>query len=175
MQVDLRLLVMLRTRAVVVRATRNYLRRLDASVPKLAPQTRVAFSSIILNTGSSSPGELLITLRTSAVAVCCQRSEIARPACISSNSRDVLDGDHGLIGEGLQQTDLSCRQRILASRRVMPIVPIAIPLRSIGTTSMLRQPTRPRKFLDVLREIGSVNIGDDCKFSGSRDPGVNAR
>ena len=43
----------------------------EASVPNLASQMRVAFSSIALNTGSSSPGELLMTFSTSAVAVCC--------------------------------------------------------------------------------------------------------
>jgi hypothetical protein len=32
---------------------------------------RVAFSSIAWNTGSSSPGDELMTLSTSAVAVCC--------------------------------------------------------------------------------------------------------
>ena len=32
---------------------------------------RTAFSNIAWNTGSSSPGDELMTLRTSAVAVCC--------------------------------------------------------------------------------------------------------
>ena len=41
------------------------------SVPNLASQMRVAFSSIAWNTGSSSPGELEMTFSTSAVAVCC--------------------------------------------------------------------------------------------------------
>ena len=50
---------------------------------------RVAFSSIALNTGSSSPGELEMTWRTSEVAVCCSKaSESSRVrACTSSNSR----------------------------------------------------------------------------------------
>src|SRR5215468_6482726 len=39
--------------------------------PNLASQMRVALSSIALNTGCSSPGELLITPRTSEVAVRC--------------------------------------------------------------------------------------------------------
>src|SRR5215831_1242442 len=52
-------------------------------LPNLASQMRTAFSSIALNTGSSSPGELLITLSTSAVAVCCcndSRSSFSRRA-----------------------------------------------------------------------------------------------
>ena len=40
-------------------------------VPNAASQIRVAFSSMAWNTGSSSPGELLMTLSTSEVAVCC--------------------------------------------------------------------------------------------------------
>jgi hypothetical protein len=41
--------------------------------PKLASQTRVAFPSILPNTGSNSPGDELITSRTSEAAVCCSR------------------------------------------------------------------------------------------------------
>ena len=39
-------------------------------LPNLASQMRTAFSSMVANTGSSSPGELLITWSTSDVAVC---------------------------------------------------------------------------------------------------------
>ena len=44
------------------------------SVANLAPQMRVAFSSMVSNTGSSSPGELLIMRKTSEVAVCCSNA-----------------------------------------------------------------------------------------------------
>ena len=47
--------------------------------PNSALQICVAFASIASNTGSNSPGELLMTLSTSAVAVCC-----------SSDSRNSL-------------------------------------------------------------------------------------
>ena len=40
-------------------------------LPNAAPQIRTAFSSMAVNTGSSSPGELLMTCRTAEVAVCC--------------------------------------------------------------------------------------------------------
>ena len=58
-------------------------------LPNLAPQMRTAFSSMAWNTGSSSPGELEMTLSTSEVAVCCSKdSESSRVrACTSSNSR----------------------------------------------------------------------------------------
>jgi hypothetical protein len=39
--------------------------------PNFASQMRVAFSSIVWNTGVSSPGELEMTRSTSEVAVCC--------------------------------------------------------------------------------------------------------
>src|SRR5437762_1932161 len=58
-------------------------------VPNLAPQTRVAFSSIFWKTGSNSPGEALMTWRTSDVAVCCSSDSASsrERACTSSNSR----------------------------------------------------------------------------------------
>jgi hypothetical protein len=45
-------------------------------IPNEAPQRRVAFSSIASNTGARSPGDELMTWRTSAVAVCCSRAEL---------------------------------------------------------------------------------------------------
>jgi hypothetical protein len=39
----------------------------------LASQMRTAFSSMAWNTGSSSPGDELMTLKTSDVAVCCSK------------------------------------------------------------------------------------------------------
>ncbi len=50
------------------------------------------------NTGCTSVGDWLITRRISAVAVCCSRAS-------------VLDRDHGLVGEGLQQLDLAVGER----------------------------------------------------------------
>src|SRR5262245_7564817 len=49
------------------------------SMPNLAPQMRVALSSMVSNTGLRSPGEVEMTCRTSDVAVCCSR--------VSANSR----------------------------------------------------------------------------------------
>ena len=83
-------------------------------MPKFAPQIRVAFSSITLNTGSNSPGDALMTCKTSEVAVCCSSDSVRSRvfACTSSNSLDVADCDHGLIGEGLQQGDLLVAERV---------------------------------------------------------------
>ena len=57
---------------------------------------RVALTSMASNTGSSSPGDELMTLRTSDVAVCCSNDS----AQFVEQPR-VLDGDDGLRGEVL--------------------------------------------------------------------------
>src|SRR6516165_5572197 len=54
-----------------IAATGNVPSLYRLSVPKFASQRRVAFASILSNTGVSSLGELDITRRTSDVAVCC--------------------------------------------------------------------------------------------------------
>ena len=51
-------------------------RHTATKTPNLASQIRVAFSSIALNTGSSSPGELEMTCSTSEVAVCCSSDSV---------------------------------------------------------------------------------------------------
>ena len=48
----------------------------EQRLPNLASQMRVAFSSMALNTGSSSPGELEMTFSTSEVAVCCSSASV---------------------------------------------------------------------------------------------------
>ena len=55
----------------------------------------------------------------------------------------------------------------------MPIVPIATPLRSIGTTSMLPPADLPREFLDPLRAIGILDIDGEDDLCGPRHLGVN--
>ena len=70
-------------------------------LPNLASQMRVAFSSIAWNTGSSSPGDELMTRSTSDVAVCCS-SDL--PQFIEQPR--VLDGDDGLGGEACNKINL---------------------------------------------------------------------
>ena len=64
------------------------------------PSRRLALVAIASNTGVMSDGELAITFRMSAVAVCRSSASL-----VSLNSRDILDRDHGLVGEGLQQLE----------------------------------------------------------------------
>jgi hypothetical protein len=54
--------------------------------PNDASQRRIAFSSIVSNTGARSPGEELMTWSTSAVAVCCANAS-SRSARDSSSLR----------------------------------------------------------------------------------------
>ena len=68
---------------------------------------RVAFSSMVWNTGSRSPGELEMTLSTSEVAVCCSSdSASSRMRVCTCSAAARFDSDHGLIGEGRDQLDL---------------------------------------------------------------------
>src|SRR5262249_21687343 len=54
-------------------------------LPNSAPQIRVAFSRIVLKTGFKSPGDELITLRTSEAAESCSKaSSRSRPSCATS-------------------------------------------------------------------------------------------
>ena len=64
------------------------------------------------STGWICDGERLMTLSTSLVAVWYSSDSCSSAvrACTSSNSRDVLDRDHGLVGEGLDELDLLIRE-----------------------------------------------------------------
>ena len=64
--------------ATVVKVSRH---RKSRRMPKAASHSRIAFSSIASNTGARSPGEELMTSKTSAVAVCC--SSASRVSVIS--------------------------------------------------------------------------------------------
>ena len=80
-----------------------------------------------------------MTLSTSAVAVCCcsDFAQILGPlACTSSNSRDVLDGDHGLVGEGLQQLNVVVGESA-GPTRVTAMNPTDVPLFINGANNML--------------------------------------
>ena len=72
---------------------------------------RVAFSSMAWNTGSSSPGELEMTLSTSLVAVCCSSDRCVGALAQFIQQPRVLDGDDGLRGEILHQLDLLVGER----------------------------------------------------------------
>ena len=80
-------------------------------MPNLASQMRVAFSSIAWNTGSSSPGELEMTLSTSDGRGLLLSSQIVGALAQLVEQPRVLDRDHGLGGEVLHQLDLLVGER----------------------------------------------------------------
>ena len=90
---------------------------------------------------ATSVGDRLITRRISPVAVCCSSAsvKVAVARLELLEQPHVLDGDDGLIGEGLEERDLGLRE---GPRRVAIDDDRAdgAPSRSIGTASMARKP-----------------------------------
>src|SRR6516165_5341962 len=92
--------------------------------PKAASQRRVAFSSIASNTGARSPGDLLMTCKTSAVAVsrCSPPSRSARHSaswrCRSAMS--CSESVAGRPGEGLLTERTAGVQPVRRERVFMP-------------------------------------------------------
>ena len=95
---------------------------------------RAALSATVSNTGWMSVGELEITRRISLVAVCCSSASVrsAFLACELAEQPRVLDGDHGLVGERLEQRDLGGREATDLVP-VTPMTPTTSSPRSIGT------------------------------------------
>src|SRR5215467_1499422 len=81
--------------------------------PNPASQMRVAFASIASNTGSSSPGDLLMTCSTSEVAVCCSSASLRSSRALLQLVEHpcVFDRDDGLAGEIADQCDLIIAER----------------------------------------------------------------
>ena len=75
-------------------------------------QALAAVAGSSSNTGCASATELLITRSTSAVAVCCSSASLRLV-----EQPHVLDRDHRLVGEGLQQLDLVRRRTAPARAR----------------------------------------------------------
>ena len=140
--------------------------RRPAARPSSSPPNRCwQLSRILSNTGCASAIELLMTCSTSAVAVCCSSASLRLV-----EQAHVLDRDHRLVGEGLQQRDLARRRTAAASRAVTLITPIGSPSRSSGTTSIAAVAARARQ----LARRGSsastpVDVVDVHRSRRSRD------
>ena len=82
-------------------------------MPNLASHIRVAFSSMASNTGSSSPGELEMTLQhLRGRGLLLQRlGEIVGALTQLVEQAGVLDGDDGLLGEVRDKLDLLVGER----------------------------------------------------------------
>ena len=115
--------------------------------PNLASQMRIAFASMVSNTGSNSPGRRrddLQHLRGRGLLL--QRlGQLARARLHLVEQPHVLDSDHRLVGEGLDQLDLLVGERTHALA-MQTITPIGFPSRRSGTPSRYenRQASGPR-------------------------------
>ena len=82
----------------------------EAEDQRLARPRRAAtaFSASVSNTGWRSKVDRPITLSSSLVAVCCSSAtpQLAVARLQLREQPHVLDRDHGLVGEGLEQLDL---------------------------------------------------------------------
>ena len=97
-------------------------------MPNCAPQMRVAFSSIFWNTGSSSPAELLMTLSTSDVAVCCSSdSASSRVRALTSSNSRTFSIAMTAWSANVVTSSICFSVKAWTARRVRAITPIGIP------------------------------------------------
>ncbi len=80
--------------------------------PISASHRLLARSPMMSNTGCTSVGELLMTRRISAVAVCCPSASVRSRLRASSSCEeaDVLDGDDRLVAKVVSELDLLLRE-----------------------------------------------------------------
>ena len=115
-------------------ATWNALPSYRNNTPNLASQIRTAFASMASNTGSSSPGELLMTLSTSEVAVCCCSDSR------SSLSRRVFSIAMTAWAAKVRSSWIWVGEKGPGCLRLTTMAPMGRPSRSMGAASMLRKP-----------------------------------
>ena len=132
-------------------------------VPNLAPQTRVAFSSIFWKTGSNSPGEALMTWRTSDVAVCCSSDSASsrERACTSSNSRAFSMAITAWFAKVVARSTCLLLKGCTLLRE-MSSRPVTTPSRMRGTPNMLRMPAarwNERKVYSGSLSVSSMSTG----------------
>ena len=107
---------------------------------------RTAFSSMALNTGSSWPGELLMTRSTSEVAVCCSRDSERScvRVCTSSKSRTFSIAITAWSAK-VVTSSICFRVKGCGSLRCSVMTSTTMPSRIVGTASPARTLTRSRK------------------------------
>ena len=98
------------SRLTTLRSTSTSRSSKTAPAPSMS---RVTLRAIASKTCCKSVGEEAITRSTSAVAVCCSSASCRSSVALFQllEQARVLDGDHGLVGEGLYQRNLSVRER----------------------------------------------------------------
>ncbi len=120
-------------------------RKMSESMP---PQTRAAFSATTSRTGCRSVGELAMTRRISAVAVCCSSDSVtcawasvsARFFCCSSVNRRTFSMAMTAWSAKVWSRAICFSVNGRTLWRRIEITPIAIPSRSSGTASSVSPP-----------------------------------
>ena len=143
-------------------------RKMSESMP---PQTRAAFSATTSRTGCRSVGELAMIRRISPVAVCCSRDSVTcawlreRPILLLQfgEQAHVLDGDHRLVGERLEERDLLGRERMDLGPPRMMMTPSGVPSRSRGVASIVRM-VAP---VSLMRDTVVGNSASAAKMSST--------
>ena len=99
-----------------------------------------------LRTGPTSVGEEAITLEdVAAPGLVSQRlGQVARLCLHLVEQADVLDRDHGLVGESLYQLDLALR-KLSVRTRASANMPTLRDCRSRGTNTIDLKPHEPRQ------------------------------
>ena len=79
------------------------------TVQPTGAETRTALRAMVSKTGCVSVGDWLMARRMSPVAVCRSSASVSSRLRASSSVKQarVLDGDDGLVGEGLEQLDVA--------------------------------------------------------------------
>jgi hypothetical protein len=111
-------------------------------IESVAPHTRAAFSAMVFRTGCRSVGELAMTRKISAVAVCCSKVSVrSRLRCSSSLNRRTFSMAMSAWVAKVWSRAIWRSLNGRTSRRHIPSTPIAAPSRSSGTPSPVRHPT----------------------------------
>ena len=130
----------------------------------LAPQNRAALSATTSITGWRSVGELEMTRRISAVAVCCSSASVTSLALHSLNSRTFSMAITAWSAKVLSRA-ICLSEKGPASSRATVIAPMVVPSRSIGTDRTLLVAGRAcpvlAPVLGIPVDIGDVNNGAD--------------
>jgi hypothetical protein len=110
-------------------------------VPNLAPQMRTVFSSIARKTGSNSPGELLMTLSISDVAVCCSSDSLSsRVRCCSASKRRTFSMAMTAWSAKVCANSICLSVNGSGLFLERKITPTTFPSRNSGTPSATRKP-----------------------------------
>ena len=108
-------------------------------VPKLASQMRVAFSNMVWNTGSNSPGELEMTRSTSDVAVCCSSASVNSAVRFwTSSNRRTFSIAIAAWSAKVETSSICLSLKGATALRPRVSTPTGLPSRIIGAAKKVR-------------------------------------